>query len=109
VAQVAACSQINTKHINTVWAEAGPLDARGKITVSGLPNRISYCVIFMVYAQFTYVAASRVTQPTRPHAVRGPRVGDPWPKYNVSLWIGINRLPIKFSDYCEHDNEIWAF
>lgn len=55
------------------------------------------------------MAAGRVTQPGRPHAVRGLRVGDPWPKCNVSLWIGINRLSIKFSDYCEHDSEMVVF
>jgi hypothetical protein len=63
----------------------------------------------MVCAQVTNVTAGRATQPGRPNAVRGPRVGDPWPKCSVSLWIGINRLPIKFSDYFEHDNEMMGF
>jgi len=59
---------------------AGSRAARGKIAVSGVPNRINYYVIFMVHAQVTNMAAGRVRQPDRPHAVRGPRVGDPWPK-----------------------------
>jgi len=63
----------------------------------------------MVYAQVTNVAAGCVTQPGRPHAVRGPRVGDQWPKCSGSLWIGINRLSIKFSDYCEHGREMVVF
>jgi hypothetical protein len=31
---------------------AGSLDARGKITVSGIRNRLKYCVICVVYTQF---------------------------------------------------------
>jgi len=31
---------------------AGSWATRGKITVSGIPNHLNYCVIFMVYSQF---------------------------------------------------------
>jgi hypothetical protein len=33
-----------------------------KITVSGIPRHIRYCVIFMVYRSLTNVAAGRITQ-----------------------------------------------
>ena len=40
----------------------GSRGARGKITINGIPNRVNYCVIFIVYTQFTNVAAGRVIQ-----------------------------------------------
>jgi len=36
VAQVAVCSQINTKHINTVWAERTVVEC---YTVGATPNQ----------------------------------------------------------------------
>ena len=50
-----------------LWA--GPLAARGQITVSGVLSRLN-CVIFILNASFIYVAAGRVMQPG------GPWVGD---------------------------------
>jgi hypothetical protein len=38
VAQVAVCSQINTKHINTVWAELQLLNA--KLLVHHITSRL---------------------------------------------------------------------
>jgi hypothetical protein len=35
--------------------------------VSGIPNLLSYCVIFILYTQFTYIAAGCIIQPGRPH------------------------------------------
>jgi hypothetical protein len=46
--------------------------ARGKVAVSGAPNCPHCCVMFMVSAQFTNLAAGRITQRG------GPRVGSPW-------------------------------
>jgi len=37
--------------------QAGSRAARGQITVSGLPNRLNYFVIFIVHKQFTNMAA----------------------------------------------------
>ena len=34
----------------------------GKITESGIPNRLNYCPSLMAY--FTYVAAGRIVKPT---------------------------------------------
>jgi hypothetical protein len=51
-----------------LWARSRA--ARGKITISGTPNRLNYCVIFMVYAQFTNLDAGRITEPG------GPRIGN---------------------------------
>jgi hypothetical protein len=41
-----------------LWAGSRP--ARGKITVSGIPNLLNYCVIYMVYTQFTNVAVGHL-------------------------------------------------
>jgi hypothetical protein len=46
--------------------------ARGQITVSGLPKRLNYCIIFIVHTQFTNMAAVRIIQ------AGGPRGGDPY-------------------------------
>ena len=51
-----------------LWASSWA--ARGKITVSGTPDRLNYSV-FLVCMQFTSVAAGRIIQPD------GQRVGDP--------------------------------
>jgi hypothetical protein len=37
-----------------LWASSRP--ACGKITVSGIPNLLNYCVTYMMYTQFTNVA-----------------------------------------------------
>ena len=37
-----------------LWAGSRP--AHGKITVSGMRNLLNYCVIYIVYTQFTNVA-----------------------------------------------------
>ena len=43
-----------------------------KITVSGVPNYLSYCEIFIAYTQFTNVITGHIIQAGR------PQVGDPW-------------------------------
>jgi hypothetical protein len=50
----------------------GSLAARGKVTIIGIPNCLNCCEIFIVY---TIYKCGR-----GPHAVRGPCVGDIWPK-----------------------------
>ena len=57
-----------------LWA--GSWAVCGKITVSGIFNRIYYCVIFIVYTQFTAAAAGSPIQPGRTHAASGPWVED---------------------------------
>jgi hypothetical protein len=52
-----------------LWA--GSRAARAKITISGIPNLLNYCVIFIVHTQFINVSADRIIQPA------GPRVEDP--------------------------------
>jgi hypothetical protein len=52
-----------------LWAASR--DTREKITISGITNHLNYCEIFIIYTQFTNVAAVRIIQPG------GPRVGDP--------------------------------
>jgi hypothetical protein len=51
-----------------LWA--GSRAARGKITVSGIPNRLNYCESFIMYIKLANVAAGHITQPG------GPRVED---------------------------------
>jgi hypothetical protein len=53
---------------------AGSRAARRQIAVSGIPNCLNCCVIFIVYTQFRNVAAGRIIQDG------GPRDGDPWSK-----------------------------
>jgi hypothetical protein len=67
-----------------LWA--GSQAACGKITVNDLPNRLNYCVIFIMYTQVTNMAAGRIIQPGRLHAARVLRVGDPW--FIISLRSG---------------------
>jgi len=50
-----------------LWA--GSRAARVKVTVSGIPNLLNYCVNRMAYTQFTNVNASRI--------IRHVMVGDP--------------------------------
>ena len=45
---------------------------RGKITINVIPYCLNYCVIFLVRAQFTNVAAGLIIQ------AGGPRFEDPW-------------------------------
>jgi hypothetical protein len=45
---------------------AGLWTACGKITVSGIPNRLSYGVTIVLYTQFTNVAMGHVKQPGGP-------------------------------------------
>jgi hypothetical protein len=49
----------------------GPRTARVKITIHGIRNVLNYCVISIVYAKYTNVAAGRIIQPG------GPRYGYP--------------------------------
>jgi hypothetical protein len=58
-----------------LWA--GLWATRGNITVSGISNFLNYCVIFIVFTQFTNVSAGRIIQPG------GPRVEDPWSSSGV--------------------------
>jgi len=50
-----------------IWA------AHAKILVTCSPNHLNYCVIFVVYTQFTKLAAGHIIQT----CVHGPFVGDP--------------------------------
>jgi hypothetical protein len=58
-----------------LWA--GPRAACKKITVNSIPNRLTYCVIFILYTWFTNVVAGRTIQPGGPHGACGPRIGNP--------------------------------
>ena len=62
-----------------LWA--GSWAACGKITLRGIPNRLYYCVIFIIYIQFTGLTAGGPIQPGGTHVVSGPWVGDPWYTY----------------------------
>jgi hypothetical protein len=46
--------------------------AHGKITVSGTPNHLNCCVIFIVHTEFKNVATGHLIQPG------GPQIRDPW-------------------------------
>jgi hypothetical protein len=37
----------------------------GKILINGVPDRLNYCVVFMVYMQFTDLATGHKIQPGR--------------------------------------------
>jgi len=49
---------------------AGSLAARGKMTIHGIPNRLNYCVIFIVYTSFTNVVFGHIIE------AGGPRFAD---------------------------------
>jgi hypothetical protein len=75
---------------------AGSWAAYGKITVHGIPNRLYYCVIFIVYTKFTGMAAGRSIQPAGTHAASGPWVG--YPRYTH----------LKNKNYlCSSDTQVW--
>jgi hypothetical protein len=57
------------------FLQPGSQAACRKITLSGIPNCLNYCVIFIVYTQFTHVAG----------VARRPWVGDPW-----YIWINVH-------------------
>jgi hypothetical protein len=61
-----------------LWA--GSRAACGNITISGIRNLLNYCVIFIVYTQFTNASPGRIIQSG------GPRVRDPW---IICSWICI--------------------
>ena len=42
---------------------------RGKITVSGIPNSLNYCVSFIVRTEFTNVGAGHIVQPGAPPVI----------------------------------------
>jgi len=46
-----------------LWA--GSQATRRKITLSGIPNHLKYCVIFMAHTSFTNVATGHSIQPGR--------------------------------------------
>ena len=54
----------------------GSRAAREYITISGIPSRLNYYVIFTVHQQFKNVAAGRITQPGGTYAARRLRVED---------------------------------
>jgi hypothetical protein len=71
--------------------------ARGKITISGVPNCLKYCVIFVIYTQFTNTIAGCIIKPG------GPRVGNPcfrklwiiWSwgrRWNIAIIINVVRI-----------------
>jgi hypothetical protein len=45
---------------------------RKEMAISGIPNRLNYCLIFVMYTCFINVAASSIIHPG------GPRVVEPW-------------------------------
>jgi hypothetical protein len=55
-----------------MWA--GSRAARANIIISGIPNRINYCLLFIEYTQLTDVAAGSIIQPGEMHATCGPTV-----------------------------------
>jgi hypothetical protein len=63
-------SKFSCKEPHRLW-QAGSRAPRGKIRLSGLPNRLNYFVFFIVHTQFTNMAAGRIIQ------AGGPRGGDP--------------------------------
>jgi len=92
-----------------LWVEMQA--AHGKVTVSGIPNPLNFCVSFMVYTLFTNVSVVHIIQPLHKFygihiiykCVSGPhnttwraacrlRVGDPWNKVQKLMWV----LPFSF-------------
>jgi len=55
-----------------MWAVSR--DARAKVIISGIHNRINYCPHFTEYTQLTDVAAGSMIQPGKMQATCGPRV-----------------------------------
>jgi hypothetical protein len=50
--------------------------ARGKITVSDIPNHLNYCAVFTVFSHFTHVAMGSIIQLDRLRMACRPWVGD---------------------------------
>jgi hypothetical protein len=55
-----------------LWA--GSRAAREKLTISGITNRLHYCVEFVIYAQFTNLAADRRSET---HDLKVYEINDP--------------------------------
>jgi hypothetical protein len=62
-----------------LWAGSQGARKKKKITLSGIPNRLRFYLIFIVYNWFTDVTAGRIIQ------TGGPRVGTHALEY-LSLW-----------------------
>lgn len=71
-----------------LWA--GSWATCGKVIVSGVPNCLNYCEIFIVYTQFTNVVLGCIIQPSESHAAHGVLVGDLWCKaVSHQPWLSI--------------------
>ena len=57
-----------------LWA--GSQAAHGNITERDLANRFKFCVIFILYTQFTIVVRGLFIQLGGPYTAHGPRVVD---------------------------------
>lgn len=68
----------------------------GKITVSGMPTCLNYCVIFILHTQFTYVVAGHIIQPG------GPWVRHLWPTTKVKNEWSYSSIPPPPKLHCVH-------
>jgi len=79
---------------------AGSPDTSAEITVTSTPNSLNYCVIFIVYTQFTNVAAGPTVQPGGMHEDHGPQVGSTAKVItSIILVLDLKRnYPLNFND-----------
>jgi hypothetical protein len=74
-----------------LWA--GSWAARGKIAVSGTPNCLNYCEIFLLYTQFTNVTAGRIIKSGGPrleaHVVTNSTNSKTATAYAITITTGI--------------------
>ena len=60
--------------------------AHAQTAVGGVPNRLNYCAIFIIYTEFTNVAAVRIIQS-----------GGPWVRYPWAVTSGILIVAVTFT------------
>jgi hypothetical protein len=83
-----------------LWADSR--SARVRITATGIPNRLNYCVIFIVCTCFANVTAGRIIQ------LLGSQVGYPYTGVSGPFsWPCLNNLLIYLLTYSMEQSPSW--
>ena len=83
-----------------VWLSARA--AHVQIAVSGVPNRLNYCVTFIIYTEFTNMAAVRIIQPG------GSWVGSPWAVTSRILIVAVSVTVFTRKLFLTRRVEMWV-
>jgi hypothetical protein len=68
--------------------DEGPRAAGGNVTASGIPNRLIYCLIFILLRHSTNAAVGRIVQPG------GPQFAYPWSKKSCQSLISTTNASV---------------